>query len=159
MKIGIMSDTHDNLHAVGAALSALAERKVELIIHAGDFVAPFAVRKLLSANLAVLAVFGNCDGERKVISELLPDIAAGARHERIDGKKFVIVHSMDWLKPNERKDADVIVCGHTHKHLIEPGRPMVINPGECGGWVTGQCTAAVLDTETLCAEIIEVGKT
>lgn len=159
MKIGIMSDSHDNLHAIASALTALAEHKIELIINAGDFVAPFAVRKLLAANLAVLAVFGNCDGERKVVSELLPDIVDGARHEKIDGKKFVIVHSLDWLKPKDRKNADVIVCGHTHKPGIERGRPMIINPGECGGWLTGSCTVAVLDTETLGAEIIEVGKT
>ena len=81
----------------------------------------------------------------------------GARREKIDGKEFIIVHALEWLDDDEMKTADVIVCGHTHEPLVERGRPMVINPGECGGWVSGRCTIAVLDTETLEAEVIEVG--
>ena len=33
---------------------------------------------------------------------------------------------------------------------------LFLNPGECCGWVHGKCTAAILDTEALAAEIIEV---
>jgi len=48
MLIGVISDTHDRLPQIDAALSLFARRKVEALVHPGDFVAPFAVRRLLS---------------------------------------------------------------------------------------------------------------
>ena len=156
MNVALISDTHDNLDALGRALAAFRERGAGLIVHAGDFVAPFAVKKLQTAGLPVVAVFGNCDGERQVISELLPDIVAGARHEEIAGRRFVIVHSLDWLAEGEADGADVVVCGHTHVPGVSGEKPRVVNPGECCGWVNGRSTVAVLDTETLETEIIEL---
>lgn len=38
MKIGILSDTHDDIDNVKEAIYRFREQKVELIIHAGDFV-------------------------------------------------------------------------------------------------------------------------
>ena len=52
----------------------------------------------------------------------------------------------------------MVVCGHTHRPGILGEGPLVINPGECGGWVNGRATAALLDTATLEHEIIELGK-
>ena len=40
MKIGILSDTHDDIDNVKEAIYRFKEQKVELIIHAGDFVFP-----------------------------------------------------------------------------------------------------------------------
>lgn len=156
MKIGIVSDSHDNLNAVDAAVDAFRERGAEALIHAGDFVAPFAVKRFLTLDVPLIAVFGNCDGEHKVIFDLLPDIVSGARRETIGGRSILVVHALEWLSPAERGGADVIVCGHTHKAGISDGGPLVINPGECGGWVTGRSSAAVLDTETMQAEIFDL---
>jgi predicted phosphodiesterase len=33
---------------------------------------------------------------------------------------------------------------------------LLLNPGECCGWVTDRCTVALLDLDTLKADIIEV---
>ena len=156
MKIGIVSDSHDNVPAIEAAVAAFAERGVEALIHAGDFVAPFAVKRFLKLGVPVVAVFGNCDGEHKVISELLPDVVAGARREALGGRSFLIVHALEWLAPAERGGADVIVCGHTHEAGVSGDRPLVINPGECGGWVTGRRSAAVLDTESMQANLFDL---
>ncbi|GAH63253.1 unnamed protein product, partial [marine sediment metagenome] len=35
--------------------------RVQAILHAGDYVAPFALARLLQARLPVYGVFGNCD--------------------------------------------------------------------------------------------------
>lgn len=157
MKIGIVSDSHDNLPAIRSAVDLFRKRRAELVVHAGDFVAPFAVKELLTLNVPVIAVFGNCDGEHKVIAGLLPDIVAGVRRETLDGRAFAIVHSIDWLEPAGRDEADVIVCGHTHKAVVSNSNgPLVINPGECGGWLTGRSTAAWLDTKAMEAEILDL---
>ncbi len=157
MKIGIVSDSHDNLPAIRSAVELFRKRNAELLIHAGDFVAPFAVKELLALGVPLVAVFGNCDGEHKVIAGLLPDIVAGVRRETLDGRSFIVVHSFDWLEPAARAAADVVVCGHTHKAVVSNSDgPLVINPGECGGWLTGRSTAAWLDTKTMEAEILDL---
>jgi len=156
LKIGIVADSHDNVPAAEAAVAAFRERGAELLIHAGDFVAPFAVKRFLKLGVPVAAVFGNCDGEHKVISELLPDIESGARRETIAGLSFIVVHALDGLEQSGRGGADVIVCGHTHEAGISGDGPLVINPGECGGWVTGRATAAMFDTDTRQAEIFDL---
>ena len=43
MLIGIMADTHDNLPMVERAIRRLNEAKVELALHAGDYVSPFVI--------------------------------------------------------------------------------------------------------------------
>ena len=158
MRIGIVSDSHDNVPQVKAAVAAFKDKGAEVLIHAGDFVAPFAVKGFLALGVPILGVFGNCDGEQKVISELLPDIVSGPRRETLAGLNFVIVHSIDSLEETGRGGADVIVCGHTHKAEVSGGRPLVINPGECGGWVTGRSTAALLDTDTMKPEVFELSE-
>jgi putative phosphoesterase len=156
LRIGIVSDSHDNVPAIDAAVAAFRERNIELLIHAGDLVAPFAAKRLLELDVPVVAVFGNCDGECGGIRKLLPDIVAGARRETLDGRTVVVVHDRERLTPADREGADVIVCGHTHHPAVTGASTLVINPGECGGWVTGRSTVAVLDTGTMEPELIEL---
>jgi len=156
LNIGIVSDSHDNVPAIDAVVAAFREREAEALIHAGDFVAPFAVKHFLTLDVPVIAVFGNCDGEHKMIADLLPDVVSGARRETLGGRSFIVVHALEWLSPAERGGADVIVCGHTHAAGISGDGPLLINPGECGGWVTGRNSAAMLDTDTMQAEIFDL---
>lgn len=51
---------------------------------------------------------------------------------------------------------DLIIYGHTHKVDIREGQPLVINPGECGGWLTGRRTVAIVDLETMKVEIYDL---
>ncbi len=62
--IGILSDTHDNLTRVRQAVRLFDDAGCDLVVHAGDFVAPFTVEELRNLRVPVRAVFGNCDGER-----------------------------------------------------------------------------------------------
>jgi predicted phosphodiesterase len=52
---------------------------------------------------------------------------------------------------------DFLIYGHTHKSDIRrAGRTLIINPGEAGGWLSGRCTAVVLDPESREAEILSL---
>jgi hypothetical protein len=33
---------------------------------------------------------------------------------------------------------------------------LLINPGECGGWLSGKSTVAILDTENLSAKVHDI---
>jgi len=51
----------------------------------------------------------------------------------------------------------VIIYGHTHRtDLRKIGKTLIINPGECGGWLSGKSTIALLDLENLEAKIIKL---
>ncbi|MBL7141039.1 MAG: metallophosphoesterase [Planctomycetes bacterium] len=154
MKIGAISDTHDNLVAVAAAVRFFEDQGVETILHAGDYCAPFALKRLLQTRIPVQGVFGNCDGEREGLTQLLPSLTRGPRHLELGGKKICLIHDRARLAHEDFEASDILVFGHTHQAEVrrEEGR-LVVNPGECAGWLTGRCTVAVIDTDTLSADI------
>jgi hypothetical protein len=51
----------------------------------------------------------------------------------------------------------VIFYGHTHKPevRIENGR-LLVNPGECCGWLSGISTVAVVDLDAMSAQIVTI---
>jgi len=157
MNIGVLADTHDRLPAVDAALAIFRQRRVEAVIHAGDLVAPFTAKRLLSWEGPLHVVYGNNDGERAGLKTLLPQIQDGPVLLALGGRKILLHHAWEDCPPQLVAQADVVVTGHTHEPVNQrqDGR-LLLNPGECCGWVTGRCTAALLDTDSLSAEIIEV---
>jgi putative phosphoesterase len=105
-------------------------------------------------------VYGNNDGEKigldnafKELGTLLP----GPRIFSYNGKSFFLTHehvTVDAIRTSQ--SIDVIVYGHTHEVDIRKGKPLVVNPGEAGGWLKGKATIAVLDTVTMEVDIIEL---
>ena len=69
MKIGLISDTHDDINNVQKAIEIFKEEKVSLIIHAGDFIFPGVIdefKKLKDElpGIRIIGVLGNNDGEK-----------------------------------------------------------------------------------------------
>lgn len=154
MKVGIMADSHDNLPKIRAAIELFQREGVTLILHAGDFVAPFAVRAMHDAPCRVIGVFGNNDGERIGLAKAFEPI--GEVHARIalveaDGKRIGVVHQDELVAPLASSTAlHVLVYGHTHQlDVRQQGQMLIINPGEVGGWLTGRSTVVILDTATM----------
>lgn len=157
MIIGVLSDTHDRLPMIDAALALFAKRRVEAIIHAGDFVAPFAVRRLLRYDGPLYVTYGNNDGERAGLKELMPQVVDGPLLVELGGQRILVHHYIGWCAAKDIERADIVITGHTHEvvNRVDGGR-LLLNPGECCGWVTGLCTVAVLDTKGPSAEICEL---
>lgn len=156
--IGIISDSHDNRETLGTAVSLFNEIPCRLVIHAGDFVAPFAARELQSLTCPVKAVFGNCDGEKEGLRQTIS--AFGYIGEAPfcfseHGLEFLVTHTQFANKSYISSGKyDVLIYGHTHKpEITKHGKTLIINPGEAGGWVTGKSTVALLDPQALIAEI------
>ncbi|GBE55372.1 MAG TPA: metallophosphoesterase [Euryarchaeota archaeon] len=153
-KIGILSDSHDNMKLLKKAVEKLNKVEIELVLHAGDIVAPFSARLLGELKAPVRFVFGNNDGERqllrKVVGELNSEIDDFLEIE-FSGKNIALYHGTD------RRILDLIVesqryflvaTGHTHeKYIKKVGNTLVVNPGELCGYLTGEATFAVLDLE------------
>ena len=173
MKVGVISDSHDRMPTLRQALAMFKRLKVGAILHAGDLVAPFAAKLLNDPDLVgdtpVFCIYGNNDGERAGLKKILPQIIDGPMRIELptaSGKSRIVVmhHFIDWLKPADLVGADVILTGHTHEPVNElkdmpntlSGKQLRLNPGECCGWVTDRCTVAVLDLDTLRADIVDI---
>jgi len=159
MQIGIISDTHDNVPMIKEAVRIFNEKKVGLVIHAGDYIAPFAVIPLRGLECQYVGVFGNNDGEKLGLNKISQGRLKVAPHSiDLDGKKILILHEQGELAALIKSQIyDIVIYGHTHKPVIEKhGKTLVINPGECGGWLSGKSTIALADLDQMTAEIIEL---
>jgi len=162
MLIGIMADSHDNMPRIEQAVRFFNQRKVEVVLHAGDFIAPFVVNKLKGLSCNLVGVFGNNDGEREGLKKRISEI--GEIHSPPFSftwlsKKILLVHNFQDLKEKKIDVAsfDIVVYGHTHHAKIgKEGKSLLINPGECGAWLTGKSTVALLDLKTMKAWIEEI---
>jgi len=130
MRIGVLSDSHAasfaQLHEV--ILKALAE--VDLIVHAGDFVAKDVLDGLKQLG-EVKAVRGNMDSDE--IKRILPE----KELLEIEGRKIGIIHG--WGSPyyiddrvgNEFSGVDIIIYGHSHYAQNETKNGVFFfNPGQ-----------------------------
>ena len=163
MKIGVMSDSHDRMTMIRYAVAIFKERGVEYIIHAGDFISPITFNYMKDIDVPFVGVYGNNDGEKFFLKKRFQEI--GELHERsfigeIAGLKFIVLHEDDLVDSLAKSaDYDVIIYGHTHKiDVRKVGKTLVLNPGEVCGWCSGKHTVAILETETLDVEIIDIAK-
>ena len=156
--VGIMSDSHDNMIAIQKAVDIFNQKKVDLVIHAGDLIAPFTARELKKLNCPLIITFGNNDGEIIGLSKVFDGQIFYPPHQIIvNDKKVLILHDPILLEElQQNSNFDVIIYGHLHKAEIKDGKPLIINPGECGGWLYGKSTIAIWDTETDKVELIEI---
>ena len=160
MKIGILADSHDNVPRIRDAVELFKRQGVEHVLHAGDFVAPFAVEPLRQLTCPVTAVFGNNDGERlglaarfRGIGEVHPNLA----NVVLAGRRIAVVHYPELALPLAESGAlDVVVYGHTHEVDERRGRSLLLNPGEVGGWLRGRSTVALLNLASLDVEIVDL---
>ena len=165
MLVGVMADTHDNLPMVEKAIKKLNEGKVEMVLHAGDYVAPFVIPKFRDLKARLIGVFGNNDGDRELLKKRFSENAnleiRGNFAEINVGKvKIALLHgSEDELLKAIIKSGgfDIVVHGHTHKpEIYRSGKTLVVNPGEICGYLSGKSTVALLDLEKLEAKIIDI---
>lgn len=150
MLIGLISDTHDNIPRAQKAVERFKAAGVDLVLHAGDFVSPFCAKLFSALECPVTAVFGNNDGDRDLLRARLGpkgEFHAPYYEGTVGGMKLLMMHEPYQLEAFvESQKYDVIVYGHTHAvDDRESGRTRIINPGECGGWLSGRSTIALLE--------------
>jgi hypothetical protein len=167
--IAVISDSHDHRDNILKAVSIINEKNVEALIHCGDFIAPFVKKWFDRLNDSIknqfFGVFGNNDGERLYLKQILGQICVfpqnGNEHIiELGGKRIFVSH----MPKKETIDAlansgmfDIILSGHSHLMVNRKHKDvLILNPGEICGYLTDKPTFAIIDTETMAAEIIEL---
>jgi putative phosphoesterase len=156
LKIGIIADTHDNLPRITAAVELLRSEGAEVLVHAGDFIAPFSVKELLKFPGEVYGVFGNNDGEKAGILKIWDRVYHGPYLLELGGLRILLAHEEGALSRAPHDNIDVRIFGHSHKAEIREGRPLDINPGTAAGILAGRATCAILESEGPSARIMEI---
>jgi putative phosphoesterase len=165
MLVGLIADTHDRLPVVEDAVKKFNVEKVELVLHAGDYVAPFVIPKFKDLNAKLIGVFGNNDGDHELLKKRVSECGNMEIHGAftaivIDGLKTALIHGTEEELLKALIDSgsfDIVIHGHTHKaEVYKKGKTLVVNPGEACGYLTGKSTIALLDTVKREARIIEL---
>src|ERR1700733_448388 len=64
MKIGVLSDTHDQGELIRKAVQYFNEEQVAWVFHCGDWVSPFILHFFQELQAPLRGVFGNNDGDK-----------------------------------------------------------------------------------------------
>ncbi len=163
MKIGILSDTHNNAENTQVALSTFRARGISKLIHCGDLTTPGIVR--LFANWDLTFVFGNMDRDRTALIQAAKSVGLRIPQRtqivEVDGASIAVTHgdhAAELFRLQVSRKHAYVCHGHTHERRDERRNTYgvrLINPGALGGSKPQTRSIAILDTETGEVEFIE----
>ena len=151
MRIGIISDTHDDLQALDQALGTLRAEGIGVLLHCGDLCTPATIEALVDFNTWVAR--GNMDRH--------PNLEAAARRT-IGGDRFADRHQLTLtgrsaILLHGHRDEELrsvisagevayVFHGHTHRRRDQRvGPTRIINPGALGGMRWQRRSFCILD--------------
>ncbi len=157
MLVGIMSDSHDDMQRIEAAVEFFNSKGVAQVVHAGDLVSPFTFEMLDKLNCPLTGIFGNNDGDKLLLFQRSEgSLEPQPMPLKLGDREAMVVHEPQSVKALAKSgEFDVVIYGHTHvPEVRRVGDTLVINPGKTARLHKGKSTIAILDTEKLEAEII-----
>jgi len=141
MLIAVMSDSHDNIWNLRKAISFIGKKGAGMIIHCGDFTAPFMLQELEVAGIQVHGVFGNNDGDQYLLTKLsltsLKNIVLHGLIGEVDADGFPIAFTHQQMVGEglaATAKYKTVCFGHSHVYLEKKvGNTILLNPGEIMG--------------------------
>lgn len=159
MRIGIVSDTHNNLKNVRRIVELFNAANVERVIHTGDISQAKTLDVLAGLDAPLTGVFGNNDEERESLGTAIEQHGMMFVDPPLllnwHNRSIVVVHDPLELEGVHTPEQHLVLHGHTHRQRIERRGPQLIfNPGECAGHMQGHNAVGIVDLETLEPEIL-----
>ncbi len=161
MKIGVLSDTHDQGELIRQAVAHFNEQQVTWIFHCGDWVSPFILHFFKGLQAPLRGVFGNNDGDKFRHLTFKNKWGLDLEYEErflemeLDHRRIAVFHGdykgiVDGLVTCGKYDA--VFHGHTHQRVNQQfGKTLSLNPGslmrETSNTVKG-ASIAIYDTTT-----------
>ena len=142
MKVCILSDSHDHIALIDAAVADAKAQGAEAVLHCGDLVAPSTLHCLEKYGLPVHLIHGNNTGDLYALTRLAHKPGGIVRFHGMDagielaGRRIFLVHYPHYAHAMAATgDWDLVCCGHSHKaevssvenragtltHLVNPG--------------------------------------
>lgn len=123
MRIGILSDTHDQLLLTRQAVQLLQREGAEALVHCGDLTGPDIVRAC--AVLPCVFAFGNHDADNvpaleRAIAEVCGTCLGWGGVLDLGGKRVAVTHGHAGMRQLAAEKPDYLL--HGHSHLAADGR-------------------------------------
>lgn len=171
MKVCILSDSHDHIPLLDAAVAEAKAAGAEAVLHCGDVVAPSTLRCLGKHQLPVHVIHGNNSGDLYALATLAAKPESCIQYHGMDaavelnGKRIFLVHYPHYARAMAATgDWELVCCGHSHEVAIEEipnakgGKTLLVNPGTIGGVGRASATYILLDLDTMAIERCKVSK-
>jgi uncharacterized protein len=171
MKICILSDSHDHIALIDAAVGHAKAVGAEAVLHCGDVVAPSTLHCLERHGLPVHVIHGNNVGDLYTLGRLAANPDNCIQYYGMDagltlaGRRIFLVHYPHYARAMAATgDWDLVCCGHTHAPARESlpnlcGRQtLLLNPGTIGGVGQAPATYIIGDLATMSFDFHEVDK-
>lgn len=160
MRLAIVSDIHDNLWNLAAAMEMI--RTADAVLCCGDLCSPFVIDELTKCEATVHIVFGNNDADlyritAKALGKPNCKLHGELFQATLDGKRIAMNHFDYLARPMSKSgDFDLVCFGHNHEFEISrQGTTLLINPGPImgakfsgGKWQDTDPTFVIYDTQT-----------
>ena len=161
MKIGVVSDTHNNLKNIEIIINLFNEIKVPIVIHTGDISNANTLEQFSKLNSKLIGVYGNNDRNELGLEEVAQknkfQFQDPPRKLSLLDKEIVIFHEPDMIDQflSENKLIDVVLYGHTHRYENNTKNGVLFfNPGESAGMQIGSNAIGILDLKIMEAKRI-----
>ena len=154
MRIGVVSDTHNNLKNCRRIVRLFNEAGVDAVVHTGDITQAKTLAVFAALDAPLYGVYGNNDLEREALDSTARELGFRFRDPPLEvvwsDRRIIVVHDPRDLTGTLGPEHDLALHGHTHILCMEQnGGQLVFNPGECAGHMTGLNAVGVVDLETL----------
>tara|TARA_B100000212_G_C27122750_1_gene425625 strand:+ start:133 stop:624 length:492 start_codon:yes stop_codon:yes gene_type:complete len=161
MKIGVVSDTHNNLKNIETIIKLFNDEKVSLVIHTGDIANAKSLDRFSRLNCKLIGVYGNNDRNEFGIKEAALrnnfNFQQPPRKLSLNQREIAIFHEPDNIEKFllENEGINVILYGHTHRYENSmKNEVLYFNPGESAGMQSGSNAIGILNLENLEAKRI-----
>ena len=154
MRIGVVSDTHNNLKNCRRIVQIFNDAGVDAVVHTGDITQGKTLAVFAALDAPLYGVFGNNDQERDALEATAQELGFRFQDPPFEvvwaGRRIIVVHDPRELESTLKPEHDLALHGHTHMLRMErQGRRLLFNPGECAGRMAGLNAVGVVDLDTL----------
>jgi uncharacterized protein len=163
MRIGLIADSHDRLPAIAEIVQQMQASGIGMILHAGDYCSPFALRVFEDTQVTLAGVFGKNDGDHQgLISRAQAAFGAelfeSPHSFEIGGRRILLVHDIGDVNARSIASHEIVIHGGTHQQEMKTrGETLIVNPGEACGWLYGTPSAAILDLDSRAVDFLSLG--
>lgn len=158
-RIGVVSDTHNNLRSCRRIVELFNAAKVDAVFHTGDITQAKTLEVFGGLAMPLYGVFGNNDQERESLECATSALGFHFQDPPFQavwaGQRIVAVHDPLEFPSAMQGECDLALHGHTHLTRIERNNGcLFFNPGECAGHMQGLNAVGVVALETLEARLL-----
>ncbi len=159
MRIGVVSDTHNNLRNVARIVDLFNSAGVERVIHTGDITQAKTLDLFAHLKAGLFGVFGNNDQERSSLECAATTHGFTFSDPPLElawhGRRILVVHDPLEFDGVLGEGHELALHGHTHLHRLQrQGNQIIFNPGECAGHMVGYNAVGVVDLNDLSTKLL-----